>query len=232
MGTLGTFSAKLALNDRACRSTIHVYSALKTSLLGRDTCKRLGLLDEGWPQSRVQTVVQEISLGQAATENSASLGHTKAENGITAVKRAEIKAALISEQPEVFQDTPLRAMKGPAMHIELQEDAVPCKCYHVRTIPFHWREAVEQQLNSMVEDDIIEKVPVGEAFTWCHPVVIVPKKGTHEPRITVDLTGVNKYVMRLAYPTRMPREVVASIPPNMKFFTTLDSWHGFWQSST
>ena len=45
----------------------------------------------------------------------------------------------------------------------------------------------------------------------------------------MDLTGLNKYVQRPAYPTRVPSEVVASIPPGMRYFTTLDSRHSYWQ---
>ena len=120
-------------------------------------------------------------------------------------------------------------MQGPPMHIELEDSAVPCRHLKPRSIPFRWREAVHNQLESMLEKDIIEKVPVGEPYHWCHPMVIVPKKDSSEPRITVDLTGLNKYVRRPAYPTRVPREVVASIPRGMKFFTTMDSRHGYWQ---
>ena len=81
----------------------------------------------------------------------------------------------------------------------------------------------------MEEKGIVEKVPVGEAITWCHPMVVVPKSNSSEPRITVDLTGLNKYVRRPAYPTRVPRDVVASIPGGMRYFTTFDSRHGYWQ---
>ena len=88
---------------------------------------------------------------------------------------------------------------------------------------------MEAQLSSMVSKGVIEKVPVGESLTWCHPMVVVPKKSSAEPRITVDLTGLNKYVEHPAYPTRVPSEVVASVPPGMKYFTTLDSRHGYWQ---
>ena len=66
-------------------------------------------------------------------------------------------------------------------------------------------------------------------ITWCHPMVVVPKSNSSEPRITVDLTGLNKYVRRPAYPTRVPRDVVASIPGGMRYFTTFDSRHGYWQ---
>ena len=59
--------------------------------------------------------------------------------------------------------------------------------------------------------------------------VVVPKKNSEESRITVDLTGLNKFVKRPVHPTRVPREAVAAIPSGMKVFTTLDSRHGYWQ---
>ena len=51
-------------------------------------------------------------------------------------------------------------------------------------------------------------------------MVVVPKKASSEPRITVDLTGLNKYVESPAYPTPVPSDVVASIPPGMRYFIT------------
>ena len=45
-------------------------------------------------------------------------------------------------------------------------------------------------------EGVIEKVPVGESLTLWLPIVVVPKKSSAEPRITVDLTGLNKSVQR------------------------------------
>ena len=109
------------------------------------------------------------------------------------------------------------------MYINLRSDAVPCQHYRARTVPFQWRDAVEAQLSSMVSKGVIEKVLVGESLTWCHLTVVLPKKSSAEPQITVYLTGLNKYVELPAYPIRVPSEVVASVPPGMKYFTTLDS---------
>ena len=73
-------------------------------------------------------------------------------------------------------------MTGLPMHFDLREDAVPCRHYRARTISFQRRAAVEAQLASMVTKGVIEKVPVGESFKWCHPMVVVPKKSSTEPR--------------------------------------------------
>ena len=45
---------------------------------------------------------------------------------------------------------------------------------------------------------------VGEKYDWCHPMVVVPKKDSAKPRITVDLTAV-KFVKRLTFHVRPPR---------------------------
>ena len=115
------------------------------------------------------------------------------------------------------------------MHIILRNDAVPCWHYRAHAILFQWHDAVEAQPLSMGSKGVLKKVPVGEPFMWCHPMVVVPKKASTEPRITVDFTWLNKYAKRPAYPTRVPSEVVASIPLGMRYFTTLDSRHGYWQ---
>ena len=60
-------------------------------------------------------------------------------------------------------------------------------------------------------------------------MVVEPKKSAAEPRITVDLMGLNKDVERPAYPTRIASEVVASFPQGTKYFTTLALCHGYWQ---
>ena len=115
------------------------------------------------------------------------------------------------------------------MKIMLSEDAIPCGYFNERWILFLWKDAVRDQLQSMENKGAIEKVPIGEPYEWCHPLVIVSKKESNESRITVDLTVLNKFVKRPAYPTRVPREVVPGFPPGMTFLPTLDSRHGYWQ---
>ena len=67
-----------------------------------------------------------------------------------------IKAKLMEEFSEVFQDEPFRPMAGPAMHIDLVDGAIPCRRFKARTIPFKWRESVHQQLN-----------PIQTRLFWC-----------------------------------------------------------------
>ncbi|XP_065196416.1 uncharacterized protein LOC135827906 [Sycon ciliatum] len=225
LDSMGKLEAQLSLSDTTAVSTLHVFRQLKTPLLSKDTCMKLRLLEDGWPHSRLR--VQSVANISIPRKQASEVADTSVGTASTAAE--EIRRTLLEEFPEVFCDTPLKPMSGEPMRIELINGASPCRLYRARSIPFRWRDAVQNQLSDMVGKGVIEKVPVGEAYTWCHPLVVVPKKNSSEPRITVDLTGLNKWVKRPAYPTRVPREVVASIPMGMQYFTTLDSRHGYWQ---
>ena len=135
----------------------------------------------------------------------------------------------MEEFSEVFQDEPFRPITGTAMHIDLVDGAVPWATSRLARFPPNGASPSNKQLKKMKENKIIEKVPVGKSITWCHPMVVAPMKNSDAPRITVDLTGLYKFVKRPVHPTHVPREAVAAIPPGMKVFT-LDSRHcGYWQ---
>ena len=249
LGQRGTVNVLLNLQGIACHTTLHVFSRLNTSLLSKNTCIKLSLLKEGWPSSHVLTQktdhdrVQKISVdrvldkpvshtphafdGNQRLESTLGFRKTDSDEALPPdfSDTEAIKAKLMEEFSEVFQDEPFRPMAGPAMHIDLVDGAIPCRHFKARTIPFKWRESVHQQLKKMEEKNIIEKVPVSESITWCHPMVVLPKKNSDEPRITVDLTGLNKFVKRPVHPTRVPREAVAAIPPGMKVYNIrLQTW--------
>ena len=193
LGSLGTLPATLKLNNRTCHTELHVYRQLSVSLLSKSTCIELGLLENGWPQTRVATAAA-LRVEQLPSQEPA-VPPVPAGRDLAAVKEA-----IVAEFPSVFQGASFLPLAEPPMHINLRSDAVPGQHYRARTVPFQWRDAVEAQLSSMVSKGVIEKVPVGQ-LTLCHPMVVVPKKSSAEPLITVDLTGLNKCVERPAYPT-------------------------------
>ena len=78
----------------------------------------------------------------------------------------------------------------------------------------------------MSEKGIITQVT--EATEWCAPLVVIPKpKGGL--RLCVDLTILNKHVRRPTHPLRTPRDAVAEIHREAKFFTSLDATDGYFQ---
>ena len=66
-----------------------------------------------------------------------------------------------------------------------------------RRIPFHQRQAVEQELDKLLKEDIIE--PVDHATTWVQPVVISHRKNG-DIRICLDLRTANKAIKRVRHP--------------------------------
>ncbi|XP_070000274.1 uncharacterized protein [Penaeus vannamei] len=121
----------------------------------------------------------------------------------------------------------LHEMKGPPMTSHLKSDAQPFAVYTPRVIPLAWRHDVKKELDTMVSQNIIE--PVGdEPCEWCHPLVVVPKpKGG--VRLTVDLSRLNKQVVRTAHPSPTPYDAVRQITQDACFFSTLDATMGYWQ---
>ncbi|CAL8135979.1 unnamed protein product [Orchesella dallaii] len=228
LGPVGSIHATLNLNHRSYQTVVRVFDKLTTPLLSKKGCIALGLISSEWPHSELET--EKNPIGGEENLNIISVG--KKELSVTnlpSTEAEEIKEKLLKQLGVAFDDSTLKPMTGAPMKIDLIPDAKPCRRYKTYTIPFHWREQVQQQLDDMKTKGIIEPVPVGESVDWCHPMVIVPKKDTTEPRITVDLTGLNKYLRRPVYPVKVLREVIARIPPGNKYFTTLDARHGYWQ---
>ena len=112
------------------------------------------------------------------------------------------------------------------MDIVLEPDAKPHRVYTARPIPYAYRDQVKEQLDTMVADGIIE--PVSEPSDWCHPIVIVNRKGSTEKRLTVDLQTLNRQVKRPTHPMSTARSALSGIG-SAKWFTKLDARHGYWQ---
>ena len=198
----GQIHSSLAIGAKSYDTTIHVYPDLSDALLSRTSLLALGLLPANWPSiSRV-----EIQPAQDRTAD-------------------EIRTELLQEFADVFDDGRLKPMSGSPMDIELQADAKPACTHHARPVPFAFRDQIKDQLDGMVKDDIIE--PVSTSSEWCHPIVIVDKKGTSEKRLTVDFKKLNDQIQRPAHPMQPPRDVVSSI--SGRYFTKLDARHGYWQ---
>ena len=136
---------------------------------------------------------------------------------------AEVKEAIVAEFPSVFQDAPSQCTSTCA--------ATPCPASTTGLAQCHFSDETQwrHSFRRWCRKASLKKSQWVSRSRGATRMVVVPKKSSAEPRITVDLTGLNKYVERPAYPTRVPSEVVASVNPGMEYFTTLDSRHGYWQ---
>jgi hypothetical protein len=92
-----------------------------------------------------------------------------------------------------------------------------------RRIPAHYRQEIEKQINTMLEQGIIEE----SSSPWMAPAVFVPKK-SGEIRMCIDYRELNKRTKKDAYPLPLLDEVQDRLAGST-IFSTLDLQSGYWQ---
>ena len=112
------------------------------------------------------------------------------------------------------------------MVIELTDDAVPTALTAARNIRYCWRDEIKSQLDELTARGII--APVDYPTAWCHPMVPISKR-QGGARLVVDMTAINKFVKRPAYPVSPIHDAVASIDGDARWLTTLDAAMGYFQ---
>ena len=78
----------------------------------------------------------------------------------------------------------LPEMNGDAFKIHLKPDAQPYAQAKARRIPIPYMDQLKKQLDEMERLGVISSHK--EPSTWCHPIVIAPKKDSDELRICID----------------------------------------------
>ena len=143
-------------------------------------------------------------------------------------KRGIPTAQEVMEEFPSLYDGQGRVMDGEQFHITLTENAVPFCVKTPQTIPFAYRDKLKAELELLQQQGII--APVTEATQWCAPIVVIPKKGTDRIRMCVDLSKLNRFVLRERYQSPTMAEVVADITASeAKYFTVMDATKGYHQ---
>ena len=92
-----------------------------------------------------------------------------------------------------------------------------------RRIPAHYRMEVNRQIQTMLEQNIIEE----SSSPWMAPAVFVRKK-SGDLRLCIDYRELNKRTVKDAYPLPLPDEVQDRLSGST-VFSTLDLQSGYWQ---
>ena len=114
------------------------------------------------------------------------------------------------------------------MKIHLKED-VPIKPTHIfnaRKCPYAFEGQAKAELDQNEALGVIEKVE--DVSEWCSPMHFV-RKPNGGCRSVVDLTGLNQYVRRPTHPFPAAKDIVFTIPSDVKKFAVFDCKSGYWQ---
>ncbi|XP_045137194.1 uncharacterized protein LOC123519755 [Portunus trituberculatus] len=232
---LGTFQSHLELGEKQTETTVTVVKEIKGALLSWYDSIALGILPENFPAqiNAIQQPKKRRCQEQKVEPRSLSAAPSSAElpswphaYDLTPSQRENHAKAIMKAFPRVFSaSSSLREMEGGPMQIHLTNDARPFAVTAPRTIPYAWRQDIKHQLDELLDKDIIEKVDY--PTDWCHPIVPVPKKPSGV-RLCVDLTRLNRYVRRPAYPVRSPHDAISSMG-SAAWFTILDAKMGYFQ---
>jgi hypothetical protein len=182
-----------------------VIEGLKQPILSQQALKDLKLIHVDFPFYQVANLEDQQKI---------DLGHGEELNNIA------------KEFMSIFEGK-ITKMRGGPFHIDLEPGAKPINSGCSRRVPEPYMEALRREIETQIEAGIIE--PIHEATEWLHPIVVVPKKGTNDVRLCIDLHRLNKHVKRTENPQQTPWEVVRTIPEGTNHFAVFDALKGYHQ---
>ena len=85
-------------------------------------------------------------------------------------------------------------MPDEQFYIYLTDSYEPFNVCAPRPVPYAYRGKLREKLDQMVHDNAI--APVTTPTEWCAPIVLTPKKDSHDIRLCVDLSKLKNYIKR------------------------------------
>ena len=104
-------------------------------------------------------------------------------------------------------------------------EATPVAHHKPLPVDLHWRKEIKAGLDQDVCLGVIEPVPIGEPVTWCHRMVVCPKKNG-KPRRTVDFQALNLHATRETHYLQSPFHQARSVSHGTKK-TIFDVWNSY-----
>ena len=199
----GKFTTTVESRRKITVATIYVTEANGGCLLSANTAEELGLisLHLNTVQTPQQQTHPQYSTIKGKRVQRIVQNHVNVLNGLGKMKNRKVE--LIVDK----NVTPVAQQQG--------------------RIPFHLRTKVDKELNRLLEEDIIERVPDTEATEWISPVVIVPKKDD-SIRLCVDMRAANTAIKRIRHPIPTVHDISLELN-GANFFSKLDLMQAYHQ---
>ena len=119
----------------------------------------------------------------------------------------------------------LLGMISPAIKVHVDPQVKPVVVHTSATVPLHWQDQVEQQINDDISLGKVEKVLAGEPSLWCHKMILVCKADVIQCK-TVDLSQLNHHCLHETLHVKPPYPQAKHMPPNT-WKSVTDTWNGY-----
>ena len=139
---------------------------------------------------------------------------------------------LVQQYPRVFNIIIKKDIQVPEVRLRFKKDVQvrPYKCPASKPIPYALRKAAHREINEQIRLGIIARVQPHVDLDWCSRAMILEKpNGGRDVRLVVDAQELNEFLDRDAYPMQSPKELVRQVPPEAKFFLSVDFYKGYYQ---
>ena len=237
---LGALLVQLSRADseKCSKQIVYICEGVTSPLLSLEACEDLGLVDSQFPSQPCSqvSVSQSQTVGKKSGCKCSCPVREEAPEAPTEIPFEPIPANVYKLEQwirdrysasalNVCECQPLPAMHGPPLKIFMEPGTKPVASHSPIPVPVHWQQKVLDGLERDVNLGVIERVPSGTETTWCHRMVIVPKKDG-KPRRTVNFQPLNQFSSRQTHHTMPPFHQATSIPANT-VKTVLDAWNGY-----
>ena len=139
---------------------------------------------------------------------------------------------LVQQYSRVFNIIIKKEIQVSKVRLRFKKDVRvrPYKCTSSKPIPYALRKAAQREINEQIRLGIIARVPPNVDLEWCSRAMILEKpNGGRDVRLVVDAQELNEFLDRDAYPMQSPKELVRQVPPEAKFFLSVDFYKGYYQ---
>ena len=229
--------------DKTTRQMVYVTPDVTKLYISREACADLGIIEPSFPNTAAAAIRDTggtpritPTQGIAHTERCSCprrekppLRPTPPPFPITEENRGKLEEHLLhvysSSTFNTCEHQPLPLMSGPPLRLAIDPLATPTAHHTPIPVPLHWQEEVKAGLDRDVRLGVLEQVPIGTLVTWCHRMVVCPKKNGSLRR-TIDFQALNRHATRETHHTQSPFHQARSVPLRTKK-TIFDAWNGY-----